>query len=377
MVKQPLPQLDIAAFLRQGALLFPHPGAHSGGGLDRAWIGWGEAHWAPKEDPALFSVYAPDFFLRAEKPWLCFERRMELGREELLVALLENPDQDLPVPEVKWTEPSTQGFLSAFEGLQAEFSQGTLKKAVPVVFEQARARVDAAMKRKLLCSLLIRSRELPVRPYGFWTAEEGILGATPESLFALDSSRRLDTVALAGTRPTGESDRLPLLDDPKERHEHQLVVQGITEAIRDAGWGAPWVGETSELKLPTFSHLQTPLAVDLREDTGLEALARVLHPTPALGAFPKLRGKDWLEHQDQTSSVDRRRFGAPFGAATGVGSAQCWVAIRNLQWERIADSDEETLWLGAGCGIVPESQADREWSELRLKIQSVKKFFDL
>lgn len=357
---------DIASFLRQGALLTTASG--------QAWIGWGEASWSTRERTGQLSVYAPDFFLKAKCPWLSFEHRMSIDRDALQAALkrFSVAEASDAAGAIIWSEPSAAEFLAAFQDLKLQFSRGKLRKAVPVVFEQAHARMDSNRKCRLLSALLANSRGVPVSPYGFWTESEGILGASPESLFELNPRERvLRTMALAGTRPVGDNGRLPLLEDPKELHEHRIVVEGITEAIRDAGWGASRIGETRELRLPTFSHLQTPLEVELRQSVGLEDVARVLHPTPALGASPRAPGLEWLTERHAMSAVDRRRFGAPFGAVTGEGAAQCWVAIRNLQWEG------DLLSLGAGCGIVPESQADREWGELKLKIQSVKRFFDL
>jgi isochorismate synthase EntC len=68
----------------------------------------------------------------------------------------------------------------------------------------------------------------------------------------------------------------------------------------------------------------------------------------------------------------RRRFGAPFGLQARLGGSlvrECLVAIRNIQWQDVAD---QRVWtLGAGCGLVPQSVFENEWKELAAKRDSV------
>ena len=89
-----------------------------------------------------------------------------------------------------------------------------------------------------------------------------------------------------------------------------------------------------------------------------------MHPTPALGAFPRRPGMEWLKEYQQ--KIDRRRFGAPVGYAIEDAQAKCYVAIRNVQWTK------NQMLLAAGCGIVATSQYDAEWAEIKLKLQAIK-----
>src|SRR5690606_7658859 len=89
--------------------------------------------------------------------------------------------------------------------------------------------------------ILTRVAQLPesLIPYGFWSFDgdvvEGMIGATPEVLFSNRIGRkngqadRIETMALAGTRAkTSDPDGAKrLFEDPKERHEHQIVVDDI------------------------------------------------------------------------------------------------------------------------------------------------------
>ena len=67
--------------------------------------------------------------------------------------------------------------------------------------------------------------------------------------------------------------------------------------------------------------------------------------------------------------MKRRAFGAPFGVEREDHSALALVAIRNLQWTR------DSIRVGSGAGLLPESRLEREFEELRQKREQVKALF--
>jgi menaquinone-specific isochorismate synthase len=192
---------------------------------------------------------------------------------------------------------------------------------------------------------------------------EGLLGASPESLFQMRSGK-LSTVALAGTKPRGMSDA-DFLKAPKERREHDLVIEGIVSSIKDCGTLS--IGPTQVLSLAHVSHLQTKIDLALDQEGDFLDLVQRMHPTPALGAFPKQAGEPFLLAQEKR--VPRGRLGAPFGLVQ-EGEAQCIVAIRNLQWT------QKRVFLVAGCGITEESHFESEWEEMLVKMASVRAYFE-
>jgi menaquinone-specific isochorismate synthase len=201
-----------------------------------------------------------------------------------------------------------------------------------------------------------------------------MIGATPENLF-VKRGRELETVAVAGTKaktaqPVAEAVS-EFLADSKERHEHQLVIDDLRETLSIVG--DVTVGETQVLELPSLYHLVTPIQAHLNREMMLSELVALLHPTPALGLSPRRMG---FSEMEKWGELDRRgRFGAPFGVAyrdeEGVEIQRCVVAIRNVQWQ------DQQVMLGSGCGVVPQSDFEREWSELRTKRESVKRLMDL
>ncbi len=255
-------------------------------------------------------------------------------------------------------------FEKTIQSILGKIQRGELEKAVPVVFSRTAHQATLANKVSWMLNLLQTPPNL--NAFGFWEKEFGIMGATPEILFRRKNGK-VTTMALAGTMPRSEiGKRNSLLKDPKELHEHQLVVEDLQRQL--SKWG--WVKKTPPriLELPTLLHLQTLLEID-GVNCGVKELILQLHPTPALGVAPRAYGYHWLS---STSDQEGRRvFGAPilFSIPAGPDSVEseefCLVAIRNIQW------DAEGCRVGTGCGVVNESQPDQEWQELQEKFNSV------
>jgi len=284
--------------------------------------------------------YAPDFFLDNDQPWLSF------GNFSIQDAF----DLSVSPQNLNFSEPSREPFLWRANGLLEAIARKELNKAVPVEFA-----VAPGESFEIPISRLPESNQ--VFPYGFWTESEGMLGATPEILFQMNGYH-LQTMALAGTAATTAPS---LFENPKEMHEHRLVIEDIEKNLRPLG--RVEIFETSEKVLPNLKHLFTPIRVELRERVSPETLVQILHPTAALGGFPREIAKTWLRKQPEASI--RRRFGAPFGFVDG-DAAMFVVAIRNIQ------RFDKKIWLGSGCGIVEGSVPENEWQELKLKRQSVR-----
>lgn len=325
--------------------------------------------WGPfKESKTPFSegisIFCPDFYDIDSASYRRGSRTQSLNSsdfESLLRGYLS--DNKAPVATVEWTEPSRFDFENAFAMIQRKITSYEIRKAVPVVFRRAKTAVSAKERAQILLNLLQAPPTLFV--HGYWSTNGGIIGATPETLFT-QKENRLQTMALAGTCPKSEAAGRPsLLDDPKEMKEHDFVVQDLDSTL--SRYGKITREGPHLLELPTLFHLQTKFSVETkRVDPG--ELIKALHPTPALGVFPRRAGYQWMK--DLPGQQGRMRFGAPF-AFIWPDEVVCLVSIRNIQW-----SAKERM-IGSGCGIVGESQVDREWAELQQKRLSVQKILGL
>lgn len=348
---------SIKEFLASGALF------HSAKG--QVLIGWGEPEWLclPKGP---YALYFPDFFLKSPAPWCVYPHWYFISIDEL-IELLKGFVKQKKLP-LMWERLYRSEFKSIFDSLQHDFFLKKLQKAVAYQFQIAKSCDIEATKLNSLISLLSAANLHDLYPYGFWNAKEGMLGATPETLFktSQNGTIALETMACAGTQNSTLDTDL-LLNDPKQQKEHELVVDGILTSIDSLG-GTSTTGSCRAVKFSHLCHLVTPIEARLPKTVSFGDIVSALHPTPALGAMPKAEGSIWLEKQQH--HIKRMRFGAPVALKTD-SDALCLVAIRNMQWQ------DNKLFLGAGCGIVPESSFENEWQELQLKITFIQEILDL
>lgn len=316
----------------------------------------------PHDKVALFH---PDFFLDGtEKYWIpeSFYRLTDAELKDLVAAA---PASGLPA--MAWQAAELESFTASYKAILERIHHGPLKKAVPIVFEKSTVTIEPGRIVAIIKELLKAPANLYV--FGSWQKGQGILGATPEVLLRQEG-RTLKTMALAGTCPREDSAQRPsLLEDAKERHEHDLVVQDILQSL--ANYGELKTAGPQILELPTLFHLKTDIQCEIPkgDDFSFFNACRALHPTPALGVSPRTYGYEWMKSLPEQR--ERRGFGAPWGISWSKDEALCLVAIRNLQWDKAGSR------IGSGCGIVAQSDLKQEWRELAHKRQSVKKVLGL
>lgn len=328
-------------------------------------LGFGKRQWIEEPDKFQTSFYFPDFFLKFPTPWFTQECTVELNVSELL-SILPHIDNITP-KNYLWDTPHKQLFIEVFHDLQTKIAAGELDKGVPYIIESVKTSMSKEQLIKSLKSVLKYVLNNPAKIYGFWDKNEGMIGATPEVLFRYGKDGLLETMACAGTKNILEDQNI-FLSDSKELFEHELVVKGIAESLRL--YGKVVVEERQLLKLSKLMHLMTPLTVQLDRTTPFQEIVQTLHPTPALGAFPKNEGNIWL--QNLQKSIDRVRYGAPVGFLIPEKiRSHCYVAIRNVQW------NSQEMLIAAGCGVISDSNCEKEWAEIQLKLTAIKEMLAL
>jgi menaquinone-specific isochorismate synthase len=268
-----------------------------------------------------------------------------------------------------WEPPDEARFRTGFDGLRDRLRDGRLWKGVPIT--RMRARIGDQEVEPLFRRLLARVPALPpgVVAYGlFLPAAAGrraefVIGATPELLFEIGPGGRVRTQAVAGTRKAGPGAEAALQGSAKDVAEHRAVVDHLL--AEQGRWGTPRVGATRAQCFDSLVHLVTEIEVQPTAPPDFDGLLRALHPTPALGVWPRgAEGSAWLREIDP--GCERRRFGAPFGIRWPSGEGRAAVAIRNLQYS------EGFVEIWAGAGVVGASEYEVEWSEILDKMQAVR-----
>ncbi len=345
-------QTEITGFLQSGALI------RLPSGKVRLWKGPFQS--SPFQNNQVFSLACMDFYgsqldtFQAQTPVIETE-------VSTLRSLLQSYLSEAPMAASSFLPPSFEKFQESFQAIQGKIHRGEIEKAVPVVFAQSPLIPTPGQRARMIHQALEAHPQLYV--FGFWNDGFGVLGATPEVLFHLQD-KKLKTMALAGTHPRAEESAL--LRDPKEQKEHQLVVKDIKERLEKLGWVK--VHDTEVAEYGILSHLRTAIEVEI-SDANAQDLVKRLHPTAALGVFPRNYGLAWMQtlpYQDQ-----RGLFGAPIVFSLSRSECMALVSIRCLQW------NENGSQIGSGCGLVEGSDLQKEWSELALKRESVMKVLGL
>ncbi len=311
-------------------------------------------------DPQKPAFYIPDFFLQESLPWIQYELWSELSTAEFKKVFKE----DYQYEEIHWDIGHADLFSAAFRELQEEFSNNRLDKAVPYIFAYASEKMSRDRLKRSLNKALSVIERYPSYLYAHWNGDHGFLGVTPEILFqhCQKTPQILYTMALAGTQKE-KGNQNEFEENEKELMEHRLVIDGISQTLQHIG--NIRVGQTEVLQLPSLKHLLTQIELDLNSPFDFTSIVQFVHPTPALGAFPRQAGKVWLENYQ--SQLDRQNYGAPFGIQFGAkGLSFCLVAIRQVQW------NEQGMRIGAGCGIIRKSLFSQEWDEIQLKIRAIR-----
>ncbi len=346
--------MDIAKWLEGGALFSLNN--------SEILVSYGDVVLSTNQPQDSHGYFLPDFYLSSEQSWYQFKENHIITKKALLT-LIEGLKLQSTTPNYKWQPPSKEEFSSNFTKIQNEIWGGKLNKLVPVVFEVS----DDLVKPEDLVYFInkLLTVDTSQQVYGFWSNGEGLLGLTPEVLFNKTESK-ITSMALAGTDKVTSGDG-SLLSNTKEMNEHNFVIDNLNNNLKPIGRFSK--SKTYEWAINEIKHLRTDIEVDLSHDVKPGELIKAMHPTPALGVHPK--DYNWKNIKNFETKVNRSRYGAPIGVSLPGGEFKSVVAIRNLQW------DQKNSYIGSGCGIVKESELEKEWSELILKRNSVKKYLGL
>ncbi|GAB4351583.1 MAG: isochorismate synthase [Leptolyngbyaceae cyanobacterium] len=256
------------------------------------------------------------------------------------------------------TETFKQAVQFALESIQAQqFNKIVLAHAVEMISPLAFNPVSS----------LNNLRQLYPDCYVF-SACNGLgqyfLGASPERLVCLQN-HLLVTDALAGTAPRGKTMRddarlaSSLLTNPKEMHEHQVVIDFLTHQLTQLGL-SPERFPLRLRQLPNIQHLHTPIRALVPSQVHLLDVVAALHPTPAVAGLPR---EITCAQIDRLEPFARSLYAGPIGWVNYKGDGEFAVGIRSA----LVEGGRARLF--AGAGIVQGSDPERELAEVQLKLQ--------
>ncbi len=194
------------------------------------------------------------------------------------------------------------------------------------------------------------------------------IGASPELLLR-KRGRSVSSVPLAGSaarhpnRRMDDEVRRALAASTKDRREHALVVEAIADTLAPHCTRLRVPPEPTPMPAGSLWHLGTSIVGELRDpNLSSLALADELHPTPALGGWPRAAARQAITDLEDEP---RGLYGGAVGWCDATGDGTWVVAIR------CARLTGRTLWARAGAGIVDGSDPEAELAETNAKLGTV------
>ncbi len=197
----------------------------------------------------------------------------------------------------------------------------------------------------------------------------GLVGATPELLVRLNKSLVTSRV-LAGTiRKSGNEDRdlalaASLAKSSKDLEEHEYAVKSVADGL------APFCSSTNVPESPFVLHLANVmhLATDVTgvlnssaRQADIFTLIEQLHPSAAVCGTPTEVAKKYISQLEQ---MDRGRYSGPVGWIDAQGDGEIAIALRC----GLLSEDRKSIRIFAGCGIVADSNPEKEFAESQSKL---------
>ncbi len=276
----------------------------------------------------------------------------------------------LPHVLARKDEPTAEAWSRGVERALAAMASGSVSKVV-LARRVLLALSDSVDPLALLHG--IRNITGPCYQFcGSHGAGFAFVGASPERLFRR-TGRRLDSEAVAGTRPRGKSEaddlrlETELRGSAKEAHEHRLVRDRIVRNLEAVSRAVGSASGPDILKLGRVQHLRTPIQAELLPGIGDAELLARLHPTPATAGEPVAEA---LKLVGALEPFDRGWYAGPVGWV-GRDASEFAVALR---CGLVAPG---SLILFAGAGIVPGSDAESEAREIESKLEPFLRLLNL
>ncbi|MBR1864222.1 MAG: anthranilate synthase component I [Ruminococcus sp.] len=200
-------------------------------------------------------------------------------------------------------------------------------------------------------------------PYLFYFKHNdyAVAGSSPEMLVSVENGTVV-TRPIAGTIKRGAThdedvrNEQILLNDPKERAEHTMLVDlGRNDIGKVSDFGT--VEVTSLMVIERYSkvmHIVSNVKGTLRKDKKpLDALMAVL-PAGTLSGAPKVRAMELI---DELETTKRGLYGGTVGYLAFDGSLDTCIAIRTVLFKN------GKAYVQAGGGVVADSIPENEYQE--------------
>lgn len=334
----------------------------------------------PLENGEAF-VLEGDLIFTFSEDWACQEIAGNLGQEHPFVQRLLEVAEELADESTEdasnWTgfssnlevnpEKESQ-FKNAVTEAVAAISRGELSKVV-LSRTKTLAHSPEFQPFKAFQKLCAAYPSAFVSLVNLSDRDEMWLGATPETLVALDEAGTFRTAALAGTQSALADGEIISPHDirwgQKEIQEQALVSRYIIECFKKIRLREYLESGPRTVRAGNLYHLRTDFAVNTQAVNFPElgtVMLKLLHPTSAVCGMPKEPAMQFIQ---AVEGYDRSFYSGYLGPVNVDHESGLFVNLRTL---RLADG-QATFF--AGAGITEDSDPQREWDETEMKCDTL------
>jgi anthranilate synthase component I len=211
-------------------------------------------------------------------------------------------------------------------------------------------------------------------PYMFclnFGADFSLVGSSPEMHVRLDGDA-VEIRPIAGTRARGltpekdEANAVRLLNDPKERAEHVMLVDLARNDVgRVAEFGSVRVTEFMQIeRYSHVMHIVSNVVGHLRAGCNAFDAVRSTFPAGTVSGAPKIRAMQIISELEKTR---RGCYAGAIGYFGFNGNVDSCIALR------CAVLKNGHAYFQAGAGIVSDSDPQREYEETVIKARAMMK----
>jgi len=274
-------------------------------------------------------------------------------RRDKLAARLADPPAPRPFSTRAWRWiPSPAGHARAVEACRDRIAAGDLFQANLCLRLEGRLEGDA------FDLFAAAAPALPTDRAAFAAGPWGTVASLSPELFLERTGRTVRSSPIKGTRPAGR--REELASSEKDRAENVMIVDLVRNDLgRVCRAGSVRVSALAEVRRHAgVWHMVSEVEGELRDGIGDEDLLRATFPPGSVTGAPKLAALDVIAELESTG---REAYTGAIGFASPLAGLELSVAIRTFEVRG------ERIWLGAGGGIVADSEGEDEAREAAAK----------
>lgn len=199
-----------------------------------------------------------------------------------------------------------------------------------------------------------------------------LIGSSPEVMVKAEKTPEGKMSAIvrpiAGTRRRGKNHQedealaLDLLNDPKERAEHIMLVDlGRNDLGRVCVQGSVMVDELMTIeRYSHVMHIVSNVVGELRKDCTAWDLLKAAFPAGTVSGAPKIRA---MEIINELEPERRGPYSGVYGYYDFEGQLNTAITIRTMIVEPISGPENHQVSVQAGAGLVADSDPLKEYEE--------------